>query len=104
MQLSGQTLISYKDNKIYGLRYDTIFKNVFHNKKCLKQFFKEVFKESLESFWYVDKEQSKENKNLRYRVSDLVIETEKKLLLLNCRIKIWKILRQEVKCMYLDFM
>ena len=79
MQLSGQTLTSYKDNKIYGLRYDTIFKNIFHNKKCLKQFFKEVFKENLESFWYVDKEQSKENKNLRYRVSDLVIETEKRI-------------------------
>lgn len=87
MQLSGQTLTSYEDNKIYALRYDTIFKNVFHNKKCLKQFFKEVFKESLEGFWYVDKEQSKENKNLRYRVSDLVIETEKRIIIIELQNK-----------------
>lgn len=66
---------------MYGLRYDTLFKNVFQDKQYLKQFMKDIFKEELEDFWYLDKELSKENKNLRYRVSDLVIETEKRIII-----------------------
>ena len=73
--------------KIYGLRYDTIFKNVFHHRQYLKQFFKNIFKENLEEFWCIDKELSKENKNLRYRVSDLVIETKERIIIIELQNK-----------------
>jgi len=46
----------------------------------LETFFKDAFQENLEDFWYIDKELSKENKNLRYRISDLVIKTEKRII------------------------
>ena len=87
MKQHTQILKGYKNKKIYGLRYDTIFKNVFHNKQYLKQFFKNIFKENLEEFWYIDKELSKENKNLRYRVSDLVIETKERIIIIELQNK-----------------
>ncbi len=87
MKQGIQTLKCHKDTKVYGLRYDTIFKNVFQNKQYLKQFLKQIFKESLEDFWYVDKELSKNNKNLRYRVSDLVIETKKRIIIIELQNK-----------------
>lgn len=82
MQQSKQTLKKSSVQKMYGLRYDTLFKNVFQKEEYLKQFLQDIFQEALEDFWYIDKEFSKENKNLRYRVSDLVIETEKRIMII----------------------
>ena len=87
MQNRIQSFKNKKDIKIYGLRYDTIFKNMFQKKEYLKQFFKDVFQENLEDFWYIDKELSKENKNLRYRISDLVIKTEKRIIIVELQNK-----------------
>ena len=50
-------------------------------KEYLKQFFKDAFQENLEGFWYIDKELSKETKTLRYRTSDLVIKTVKRIII-----------------------
>jgi len=87
MQNCIQSFKNKKDIKIYGLRYDTIFKNMFRKKEYLKQFFKDAFQENLEDFWYIDKELSKENKNLRYRISDLVIKTEKRIIIVELQNK-----------------
>ena len=70
MQNRIQSFKNKKDIKIYGLRYDTIFKNMFRKKEYLKQFFKDAFQE-----------------NLRYRISDLVIKTEKRIIIVELQNK-----------------
>ena len=59
--------------KIYGLRFDTSFKNVFCNHHFLKQFFKDIFHEEVKNITYIDKEVFKENKHLSYSIFDLLI-------------------------------
>ena len=51
-------------DKIYGLKSDLLFKNVFGKEKYLKQFFKDIFHEDIKEFVYSDKETFKENRNL----------------------------------------
>lgn len=59
--------------KIYGLRFDTSFKNVFGAHYFLKQFFKDIFHEEMKNITYIDKEAFKENKHLSYSIFDLLI-------------------------------
>ena len=61
--------------KIYGLRFDTSFKNVFHDNLFLKQFFKDIFHEEIGKVTYIDKEVLKENKYLAYSIFDLLVAT-----------------------------
>lgn len=67
--------------KIYGLRFDTSFKNVLGNKNILKQFFKDVFYEELGDITYIDKETLKENKHLSYSIFDLLIKTKDEFII-----------------------
>ncbi len=69
-----KTEVQKRKDKIYGLRYDTSFKNVFHNHALLKQFFRDIFHEELEDIIYIDKEILLENKYLSYSIFDLLIE------------------------------
>ena len=62
-------------DKIYGLRYDVIFKNVFRRKHLLRQFFRDIYSEEIKDIVYLDKETLKENKNISYGISDLLIDT-----------------------------
>ncbi len=62
--------------KIYGLRFDTSFKNVFSDKNYLKQFFKDIFHEEIENVTYIDKEILRENKYLSYSIFDLLIKAK----------------------------
>ncbi len=59
--------------KLYGLKHGLNFKNIFSQKRNLILFLSEVFQEKVDDFWYSDKE----NKNLRYGISDIIIETKK---------------------------
>ncbi len=68
--------------KLYGLKSDLNFKNVFGRKRNLAMFLSDVFEEKVENFWYVDKEYKKENRNLRYGISDIVIENGKERIMI----------------------
>ena len=57
--------------KLYGLKHDLNFKNIFSKKRNLKLFLSDAFQEKIDDFWYADKEYKKENKNLRYGISEL---------------------------------
>lgn len=67
---------------MYGLRYDLTFKKIYTKKELLKKLMKDVFHEHIGSFWYSNKELTKENKNLRYGISDIVIETQKRIMII----------------------
>lgn len=67
--------------KIYGIKYDPSFKHIFSNQKHLRMFFSDVFHETICSIQYRDKESIKENKNLRYGICDLLIETKKEIII-----------------------
>lgn len=73
--------------KNYGLRYDTSFKHVYHKKEHLRQLLKDLFHQDIKNFWYSNKELSKENKNLRYGISDMVIETKDKIIVIELQNK-----------------
>ena len=68
-------------DKIYGLKSDLLFKNVFGKEKYLKQFFKDIFHEDIKEFVYSDKETFKENRNLSYSICDLLLETENEYII-----------------------
>lgn len=74
--------------KIYGLRYDTAFKNVFQNKNKLEQLLYDVFCEKVKPIKNIrNKEFSKENINFKCRICDMVAETDSYLLLVEIQNK-----------------
>lgn len=73
--------------KNYGLRYDTSFKKVYHKKEHLRNLLQDLFHQEIKNFWYSNKELSKENKNLRYGVSDMVIENDDKIIIIELQNK-----------------
>lgn len=74
--------------KIYGLRYDTAFKNVFQNKHKLEQLLYDVFEEKIEPIKSIqNKEMPKENINFKCRICDMVVETDTDILLVEIQNK-----------------
>lgn len=80
--------------KIYGLRYDLMFKKIFTQKELLKSFMKDIFHGL---FWYSNKELTKENKNLRYGISDLIIEDKTRIMIIEIQNTDLKNLSERVK-------
>ncbi len=67
--------------KIYGIKYDPSFKNIFSNEKYLIMFFSDIFHEKICSIQYRNKESIKENKNMRYGICDLLLETNQEIII-----------------------
>lgn len=84
-------------DKIYGLSNDYLFKKIFSNKNFLIMFMSDVFNTILPSFYYINKELIKENKNLSYGVCDFILETETELIFIE--IQNQKKKRFEERCM-----
>lgn len=78
----GGTMNKTLENKMYGLRFDTNFKNVFRNKNFLKQFLKDIFHEEIGNITYIDKEVLKENKYLSYSIFDLLVKAKDEFIIL----------------------
>lgn len=68
-------------DKIYGLRYDTSFKNVFGRSRFLKKLLKDIFEETIGNIQYLDKETFKQNKYLSYSICDLLIKTKNEYMI-----------------------
>lgn len=68
-------------DKIYGLRYDTSFKNIFGRTYFLQKLFKDIFHETIVSIQYLDKETFKQNKHLSYSICDLLVKTKKEYII-----------------------
>ena len=66
-------------DKIYELRYDTSFKNIFGRTYFLQKLFKDIFHETIVSIQYLDKETFKQNKHLSYSICDLLVKTKKRV-------------------------
>ncbi len=82
--------------KLYGLKHDLNFKNIFSKKRNLILFLSDAFQEKIDDFWYADKEYKKENKNLRYGISDIIIETKKERILIEMQNKDLKNLESRI--------
>ena len=82
--------------KLYGLKHDLNFKNIFSRKGNLILFLSDAFQEKVDDFWYADKEYKKENKNLRYGISDIIIETKKERILIEMQNKDLKNLESRI--------
>lgn len=77
-----------KIEKIYGLRYDIAFKNVFQNKNKLEQLLYDVFHEKIEPIKNIkNKELAKENVNFKCRICDMIAETNSYILLVEVQNK-----------------
>ena len=85
-----------KREKLYGLKSDSLFKYVFSNKENLKLFLKDIFDEEITNVYYHDKEYTKENKNLRYGVSDLLIDTGEEHIIIEMQRSDLKNLEQRI--------
>ena len=48
--------------KLYGLKHDLNFKNIFSKKRNLILFLSDAFQEKIDDFWYADKEYKKKTK------------------------------------------
>ena len=82
--------------KLYGLKHDLNFKNIFSTKRNLILFLSDSFQEKIDDFWYADKEYKKENKNLRYGISDIIIETKEERILIEMQNKDLKNLESRI--------
>lgn len=68
---------------IYGLRFDSSFKNTYKDSKRLKNIIHELFHEQIgEIENFRDKELGKENVNLKCGICDLIAETKDYILLI----------------------
>lgn len=65
------------NNKYYALNNDYLFKKVMGKEVICREFLKSIFNIELGEFSYGNREFIKENKNLSYGISDIVLHTEK---------------------------
>lgn len=73
---------------IYGLRFDTSFKNMYKDKKRLKKMIQTLFQEEiLDIECFRDKELVKDNINLKCGICDLIAETKDSILLVEMQNK-----------------
>ena len=83
---------------IYGLRFDSSFKNMYKDKEQLKKMVRKLFHEEIgeiESFR--DKEIVKENVNLKCGICDLVVETKENIILIEMQNKNLKDFKKRLK-------
>ncbi|MCI9233037.1 MAG: Rpn family recombination-promoting nuclease/putative transposase [Bacilli bacterium] len=71
-----------KTKRIFGLRYDPIFKNIYFKEKNMKKLMKDLFHEDLEDFHYEKQELPKSNVNLSSGVCDIVMKSSKRIMIL----------------------
>ncbi len=83
--------------RLYGLRYDPLFKVIFFEKENIKKLMKDIFHEELEDFHYEKQELPKGNVNLQSGVCDMVMKSKKRILLLEIQNKDLKNLVERVK-------
>jgi len=67
--------------RLFGLRYDPLFKSIYFKKKNMKKIMKDFFHEKLEDFEYHRQELPKENVNLQSGVCDIVMKSEKRIMI-----------------------
>lgn len=84
-------------HRLYGMRYDPLFKNIFFKKENFKQLMKDLFHENVEKFHYEKQELPKGNVNLQSGVCDMVMKSRKRILLLEVQNKDLKNLIERVK-------
>ncbi len=97
MILSIKEEFKMTKQRLYGLRYDPLFKTIYFEKENLKKLMKDLFHEELEDFHYEKQELPKGNVNLQSGVCDLVMKSKKRILLLEIQNKDLKNLVERVK-------
>lgn len=67
--------------RLFGLRYDPLFKSIYFKKKNMKKIMNDLFHEKLEDFEYHRQELPKENVNLKSGVCDIVMKSKKRIMI-----------------------
>jgi len=70
------------EQKLYGLSNDYLFKKVFINEQICRRFLKDIFEIEINNFYYSNKEMVKENKDLSYGISDLILKTNNETIII----------------------
>jgi len=83
---------------IYGLRFDSSFKNMYKDKEQLKKMVRKLFHEEIREIEnFRDKEIVKENVNLKCGICDLVVETKENIILIEMQNKNLKDFKKRLK-------